>query len=95
MRISIYIGASLSSAFYLAANIFIMYIMAPKNGVSWRTQALSPDETKGELLSVPTGAVGLAIDTCLLVLPIPAVLQTQVSTRRKIGILAIFAVGSL
>ena len=46
-------------------------------------------------LAVAQGAVNIASDFYIFLLPIPGVLQLQMPTKKKIGICAIFMTGSL
>lgn len=46
-------------------------------------------------MNIPTSAFGVVIDLFILVLPIIAVLQLQLPTRRKIGVIVIFMTGLL
>ncbi len=68
--------------------------MTPKKGKTFASMAASPAEYEVLVLSVPIAAVGLGIDVYLLVLPITAVLQLQLPTRRKIGVILIFLTGT-
>ena len=93
LRIAIYAGASITTAFYLAVEIFLLVSVTPRRGQSWAAAAVSPAEYKSLQTSVPTACVGLATDLYLLVLPISAVLQLQLPTRRKVGVILIFLTG--
>lgn len=48
-----------------------------------------------QALSITSGAVGLATDLFLFVLPLPAISGLDMPRKRKTGILLIFMTGSL
>ena len=93
LRVGIYLGATVTTAFYLATEIFCLYNMTPRKGQSFLSVGASPAELKGLVLSVPVAAVGLGIDVYLLILPITAVMNLQLPTRRKIGVILVFLTG--
>ncbi|KAM0802924.1 hypothetical protein BDR22DRAFT_887254 [Usnea florida] len=93
LRICVYLGAAVTIMFYLATDIFWLYEMTPRRGKTWASVAYSPAELKTLVLSVPVAAVGLAIDMYLLILPITAVMQLQLPTRRKVEVVLIFLTG--
>ena len=94
LRISVYIGSTLTCAFYGATFIAQTVFSVPKPGETWLEHSLSKDN-KSDVLSIPLAAVGLGIDIVLLVMPIIAVIGLQLRTKRKIGILFIFMFGIL
>ena len=94
LRISVYIGATITTLFYGAVTIVLLVYETPRNS-SWSAWELNPEQSKSVNVSIPTGAVGLAIDTFLLLLPIPAVFKLEMPTRRKFGVLVIFMTGIL
>lgn len=44
---------------------------------------------------IAQATIGIVTDVLLLVLPIPTVVGLQMNTRKKLGVTAIFAVGSM
>jgi hypothetical protein len=95
LRISVYIGATSTCAFYGAASIAQILFATPRPGQTWLEHSLSEETWKSEVLSVPQAAVGLGIDIVLLVIPIAAVVGLQLPTKRKIGVMVIFMFGIL
>ncbi len=93
MRNSIYIGAAVTTSFYVATEIYWIVSITPKRGQNFTSVAVSPAEYKSLHLSVPIACVGLGTDLYLLVLPIAAVMQLQLPPRRKVGIILIFLTG--
>ena len=70
-------------------------LCSPWPGETLLEGILSEHYFKFAELSIPTGIISILTDWYLVVIPIPAVLTLQVSTMKKIGILAIFATGGL
>ena len=94
LRVGIYLGATVTTTFYLVVEIFWLYYTIPRKGQSFLSVAASPAaKSKELLLSVPVAAVGLGIDVYLLILPITAAMQLQLPTRRKVGVVLIFLTG--
>ena len=95
IRISALLGAIFTTLFYLGMTVCLFIFATPRRGESW----LSHNFTRGEDLnihySVPQSGVGLVIDIYILILPIVAVSELQMATRRKVGIILIFATGCL
>jgi len=94
LRACIYIGATATTIFYVATEIFWLYYMTPRKGQTFASVAASPAELKVLISSVPVAAAGLGIDVYLLILPITAVMQLQLPTRRKIDVVLIFLTGT-
>lgn len=95
LRLSVYIGATLTAAFYGAATVAQVVFTTRRQGETWFEHFLSKNELKVNKLSVPLAAVGLGIDIVLLAMPIGAVMGLQLPTTRKLGILSIFMFGIL
>ena len=95
LRVVVYIGATLTCAFYGAASIAQIVFSAPKPGQSWVEHTLSGTTLHAEVLAIPLSSVGLGIDIVLLVMPIIAIMGLQLPTKRKIGIMLIFMFGIL
>lgn len=95
LRISVYIGATLTCAFYGATSITQIIFSTPKRGQTWLEHDFSREAGKARILSVPLSAVGLGIDLVLLVMPIAAVVGLKMPTKRKIGVIFIFMFGIL
>lgn len=90
---SVYIGATLSTACYVGFTIALYVLITPRPGQSWRAQFLSKRERGAISLSVPTASVGLVVDVLLLILPSVAIYKLQLHTTRKIGLMLIFSTG--
>lgn len=70
-------------------------IQTPRHGYTWITWRLSREDNKVSELAIPLAAGGLLVDIVLLILPLVAVTQLQLQTKRKVGLLLIFMTGFL
>lgn len=95
VRISVWIGATISTAFYVAVSITAFVLESPWPGESLLEGILSWHYLKFAQFSIPTGVVGMLVDWYLLILPIPAVWTLQMSTAKKLGVLIVFMTGGL
>ena len=93
MRVSIYIGATLSTLFYMGATIALFVLSTPRQGQSWTTDFQTEREQRVNELAIPISSMGLVVDTVLFILPSIAVYQLQLHTNRKVGLLLIFSTG--
>ena len=89
----IYIGASLSSAFYLSMTVVQFYFMTPRPGETIAKHFGGKLAAQVTHLSIPTSSVGLAIDILLLIIPMRAVIQLHMVKRKKIRLILTFLVG--
>lgn len=90
-----WIGATISTAFYVAVSITAFVLESPWPGESLLEGILSWHYLKFAQFSIPTGVVGMLVDWYLLILPIPAVWTLQMSTAKKLGVLIVFMTGGL
>lgn len=90
---SIYIGATLSTAFYLGVTIALFVLTTPRPGETWAVAILSKRQQMVSKLAIPVSSMGLVVDILLLILPSLAVYKLQLHTTRKIGLMLIFSTG--
>ena len=95
LRICAYTGAAITTAFYISVSVASFIIITPRHGETWVEHLLSKEETRSKILPVPISSFGVVIDLVILILPIIAVAQLQLPTRRKIALIAVFMTGSL
>ena len=95
LRICAYIGAAFTTAFYAGMIVASFVIATPRPGETWLEHFFSKMEKKSSDLPTPTSSFGLVTDLVILALPIIAVMQLQLPTRRKIGAILIFMTGAL
>ena len=93
LRTSIYIGATLSTAFYLSITIVMFDLATPRPGQSFKDVLLSSRAQNVYRLSIPIASMGLVVDVLLLILPSVAVYQLQLQIKRKIGVMLMFSTG--
>jgi uncharacterized membrane protein len=91
----IYIGASISTAFYLSMTIVQFYFMTPRPGESMAKHFGGNLAARVTSLSIPTTSVGLAIDVLLLVVPLLAVIQLRLARKKKVQLVLTFLIGIL
>lgn len=94
MRICAYVGAVLTSSFYLAMTVAQFVSSTPRRGETWLSH-LAHENSVSRDTAVPQSVVGLAIDIYILILPIIAVSRLQLPTRQKLGVMLIFMTGLL
>lgn len=95
LRICIYVGGVLTTTFHVAVNVVQLYYMTPRPGESWLSHFTGPLPPKATVLGIPLAGVSLGIDIYLLILPVTAIIQLQLSTRRKVWTILIFMTGIL
>ena len=95
MRISAYTGAAITTAFYVATTVAALIFSTPRGGETWAEHSLSSYQKRALALPVPTSSFGVVVDVYILILPIVAVLQLQLPTERKVGVICVFMTGSL
>lgn len=69
-------------------------LCAPKVGHPWDLTTVAKC-SRATIFGFVLGIANMALDTFLLVLPIPVILSLQLSVKKKIGVLAVFMVGLL
>ncbi|KAL8816421.1 MAG: hypothetical protein Q9223_004561 [Gallowayella weberi] len=95
LRYAIYFGLVFVTLFYTATFVAFCVLAIPRPGQSLIGVLLSKDFASLIPISVVQGAANVASDFYIFLLPIPGVLQLQMPTKKKIGVCAIFATGSL
>ncbi|KAI9719516.1 MAG: hypothetical protein M1828_006223 [Chrysothrix sp. TS-e1954] len=95
MRIVSYLGLLWVFGLYFSVLIAQLYASSPDPGQSF-SAAVTNDRYKiNTRTAVPLASVGLAIDIVILLLPLAGVSQLQMSTRRRLGVGAVFLTGSM
>lgn len=95
LRYAIYFGMVFVTLFYTGIFIAFCVLAIPRPGESLIGTILSNDVASLIPISVALGGVNVASDFYIFLLPIPGVVQLQMPTKKKIGVCAIFATGSL
>lgn len=95
LRYAIYFGMVSVTLFYTGTFIAFCVLAIPRPGETLIGTILSNNVASLIPISVAQAAVNVASDFYIFLLPIPGVVQLQMPTRKKIGVCAIFATGSL
>ena len=95
LRICAYIGAVVTTLFYISVSVASFVFATPSHGETWYEHILSKDERRTITMPIPISCFGVVIDLVILILPIIAVMQLQLPIRRKIAVNAVFMTGSL
>ena len=93
MRIAIIIGMIFTGLAYLPGIIMESIFCAAYPGESWGPLEGAKVATrcpKNTYWGITQGACAIAIDLYIFILPIPAILQLQLGTKRKIQVLTVF-----
>ena len=93
LRYAIYFGAFVNCAFYFAVVVFTLCFTAPAPGQTFADAFLSPRYGRMFNTTIPIASGSLVLDLYIFCLPVAGVWNLQLSTRRKLGILAIFLTG--
>ncbi|KAL8927609.1 MAG: hypothetical protein Q9172_001319 [Xanthocarpia lactea] len=95
LRYAIYFGIVFVTLFYTGTFIAFCVLAIPRPGQTLIGTILSDDVASLIPISVAQAGVNVASDFYIFILPIPGVVQLQMPMKKKIGICAIFATGSL
>ena len=95
MRLLIYAGISVNLVYYVATAVGMMAFCLPRHGESWPLALLSQHCHHAITMTYVQGIFNIVSDLFILVLPIPVVWRLQMPQRKKWGVFAIFATGSL
>ncbi|KAI9699563.1 MAG: hypothetical protein M1820_007061 [Bogoriella megaspora] len=91
----VYIGGSLTGAFYLSMTIVQYYFMTPRRGETMAKHFGGKLAARTTILSIPTSSVGLVIDIVLFIVPLAAIFQLQMPGKKKIRLFITFAIGGM
>ncbi|KAJ6016992.1 hypothetical protein N7451_000371 [Penicillium sp. IBT 35674x] len=94
-RYANYIGLFVTWGFYTAVLVATLSFTSPAPGETWQGSLISARYAKMEAWIMPIASINLVIDVYILVLPILPILGLRLSTKKKLGVLAIFATGLL
>ncbi|KAL8719428.1 MAG: hypothetical protein Q9225_003571 [Loekoesia sp. 1 TL-2023] len=95
LRYAVYSGIIFVAICYTAFFIAYCVLAIPRPGQTLIGTMLSDGVASLPSLAIAQGAINVASDFYIFLLPIPGVLQLQLPTMKKIGICAIFMTGSL
>ena len=90
LRICIYSGATLSTAFYWSVSTAVFIIASPRSGQTWAEADVVQSTTK---VNIVMAAGGLLVDVGLFILPLVALYKLQLRSTHKIGLTVMFSTG--
>ena len=94
LRHLVLLGIVVTGLFYLANVIVFASLCAPRPGQGYLEASTMPLCSKRTVtFSLFSASFNIVTDFYILLLPIPAVMGLQMPTKRKVGVLAIFATG--
>lgn len=93
LRWAAYIGATINVLFYFSVVVATLAFTVPAPGETWLQTAYSPRQTKTLLMPIPTSSMSLVLDIYILLLPMTVVNTLQLTTKKKIGLIAVFLTG--
>lgn len=94
MQILIWVGASLTSASYLALLVSHVYYCTPRSG-GWSVVSFERCADPDIKISIAQAVFGSFTDFFLFILPIVQVMRLSMPLKKKLGVAGIFAIGLL
>ena len=94
-RYAIYCGLVLAFCLYWVNIPITAYYCGPRPGKPWSIPEIGLKCRKSIILGVTQGSLNVVLDIFIFVLPIPVVMGLQMSSRRRIAVLAVFLTGIL
>ena len=95
-RVMVYIALTINTLHCLATVIGYGILCVPKPGVPWEVaDATHKCMVVADMLAVILGAISIFSDVFIICIPIPAIWNLHLPTRKKLGVSAIFITGLL
>lgn len=95
-RICAYLGAAITTTFYISTTVAILVLTTPRRGETWAGHLSTKEERLAiNVVPIATSSFGVVTDLAILILPMIAVLPMQLPIRRKIGVVCVFMTGLL
>ena len=95
LRIAIWAGGIITVLVYLGFSIAWFALGTPSLGQTWQDHFFGSTQAKANHLDFPIPAFGMAIDVCILVIPLIGVYYLQLSKRRRIALVLVFLTAAL
>ena len=90
LRVCIYLGATLSTAFYWSVSTAVFIIASPRPGQTWAEADVIQSTTK---VNIAIAAGGLLVDVGLFILPLIALSKIQLHNTQRTGLTIMFSTG--
>lgn len=94
-RYATYFGLAFTFCLCLATVFVIVHYCAPAAGKPWNLIDSAIKCNKATVYGVVQGSLAVVLDLYIFILPIPVVLGLQMSSRKRIAVLAVFLTGIL
>ncbi|KAK9423448.1 hypothetical protein SUNI508_14028 [Seiridium unicorne] len=95
LRRCVYLGLFVNWGFYTAVVIASIYYQAPNPGQTWQEGFMNARYNQSFNMTIPIASGSLVLDTYIFVLPLFAIQSLRLSSRKKLGVMAVFATGSM
>ena len=94
-RYTVYFCLAFAFCLYFVNIPVEIYYCAPSAGKGWTLSEIAPKCPKTLYLAIIQGPLNVLIDLFIFVLPIPVVMGLQMSSKKRIAVLAVFFTGLL
>lgn len=95
VRIACWAGIVLAFFIYMHALPVTAVFCVPRDGDSWISINTFMRCSQAKIDAIVFGVGNIVMDLYVIILPIPLVAKLQMSTRRKLGVLAVFLTGAM
>ena len=96
IRYWIYFGLAFTFCLYWINIPIDSYYCTPRPGGSWGDlSSIGAKCEKTAILGLVQGSLSIALDLFILILPIPVVMTLQISSKKRVGALAVLMTGVL
>lgn len=93
LRKTVYFGLFVNWGFYIAVIAASIYYQAPNAGQTWQEGFMNARYTESFNMTLPIASGSLILDTYIFILPLVAVSKLQLTTKKKLGVIAVFTTG--
>ena len=95
MKYSIWFGLAFDFVLYWINIPFESWYCAPRAGDPWSLETVGRTCSDNIMFGLVQGVLAVVLDLYIFILPIPIVLSLQMSTRRRLSVLGVFATAIL
>lgn len=95
MRYSIWFGLAYTFVLYWINIPFESWNCAPRAGDPWGLETVGMTCRNNVMFGLVQGVLAVALDLYIFILPIPVTLRLQMSLRRRLAVLGVFATAIL
>ena len=95
MKYSIWFGMAFTFVLYWINIPFESWYCAPRAGDPWGLETVGKTCADNIMFGLVQGVLSVALDLYIFILPVPIVLNLQMSMKRRISVLGVFATAIL